>query len=200
MGCCRQSTIKWGFPHQKNKGFHAFAVKEVSGGGGEGAKWLVPNSSQSLGDWENSIGYWYFKGRIFIKSSPYLTPTDLATPSGMISRIVPKIQKSQGLNLFLMRTISSYWNGNQNGPRDLILKLKKYSLLVIHSWVLFSINFPCLEGTVKVMDATYLGIRNAHKRVWLVERKSLEHIWRWEISNQREVICTYANSCEISQT
>ena len=25
----------------------------------------------------------------------------------------------------------------------------------------------------------------------------LEHIWWWEISNQREVICTYANSGEI---
>ena len=28
----------------------------------------------------------------------------------------------------------------------------------------------------------------------------LKHIWRWEISNQREVICMYANSCEISWT
>ena len=27
-------------------------------------------------------------------------------------------------------------------------------------------------GFVKVMDATYLGIRSAHERVWLVERKS----------------------------
>ena len=59
---------------------------------------------------------------------------------------------------------------------------------------------PKSGRSVKV---TYLGIRSAHECVWPVERKPIwlprAYLMRGDL-DQREVICTYANSYEISRT